>query len=207
MHKSKKQEVTTLIFDLGGVLLKQHLNSHLNTLKTVFNLPISNLEEFHRPLRDEWRKGKMNGNDYFTRLKNEYGLSGEVKSLIETYMSVYTAGARLDDEMLKLIKQLQKQYKVAVLSNIVDLHWQHAGASGLLGFIDNLYLSFNLGLAKPDSEIYEYVVSDLHVSAKECLFIDDLAENVLGATNSGMRGHVFTDYQTFKEFLVKEQFI
>jgi putative hydrolase of the HAD superfamily len=55
---------------------------------------------------------------------------------------------------------------------------------------DRQFLSYELGLAKPDREIFERVVDDLDVSAEEILFLDDNQINVDGARSVGMRAEL-----------------
>ena len=50
---------------------------------------------------------------------------------------------------------------------------------------DYVYLSFEIGLKKPDKQIYEYVLDDLKIDAKNILFIDDDTDNILMAKECG----------------------
>ncbi|TYA68502.1 HAD-IA family hydrolase, partial [Seonamhaeicola marinus] len=48
---------------------------------------------------------------------------------------------------------------------------------------DKFYLSHEINLRKPDSYIYKFVLNDNNVEAEECLFIDDVKNNITAAKN------------------------
>ena len=58
-------------------------------------------------------------------------------------------------------------------------------------YFDGTVISALQGCVKPAPEIYEYLLKHFGLSADECLFVDDVAENVRGAERIGMRGFQF----------------
>ena len=54
-----------------------------------------------------------------------------------------------------------------------------------LSKFDHVYLSFELGMKKPDQEIYDYVQQDLGLPPENILFIDDIMENIIAAKENG----------------------
>ena len=54
---------------------------------------------------------------------------------------------------------------------------------------------------KPEPEIYQLLLDTYSLKANECLFIDDVEENIIGAKNMGMNGIQLTDYNFLKEKL------
>lgn len=63
-------------------------------------------------------------------------------------------------------------------------------------FVDEVVLSGDVGVAKPDSRIYRHVVALLDLDPRECVFVDDLVVNVRGAAAVGMVGVHHTDVPT-----------
>lgn len=55
-------------------------------------------------------------------------------------------------------------------------------------FVDEVVLSGDVGMAKPDPRIYALTAARLGLDAGECVFVDDLATNVHGAAEAGMVG-------------------
>ena len=77
---------------------------------------------------------------------------------------------------------------VAVLSNTNKVHWD-AGAARwpLVSMFDRAFLSFEVGMVKPDREIFERVVDDLDIEPDRVLFLDDNRINVDAARAAGLQ--------------------
>ncbi|HEY9411276.1 MAG TPA: HAD family phosphatase [Jiangellaceae bacterium] len=75
---------------------------------------------------------------------------------------------------------------------------QHAFRAALmrqLGYgewFDGQFYSCELGLAKPDPAYFAAILERLGVAPERVLFIDDRADNVVGARQAGLLGEVFT---------------
>jgi FMN phosphatase YigB (HAD superfamily) len=65
---------------------------------------------------------------------------------------------------------------------------------------DHIVFSAQVGCAKPDSEIFEYISDHFNLEKSQCILIDDLPENITGITKWGGHGILYSDvYQTQKE--------
>jgi putative hydrolase of the HAD superfamily len=91
--------------------------------------------------------------------------------------------------------------RLALLSNAgpdFGSYFRH----GILGeYFDACYVSGELKMLKPSPAIYQHVVADLGISPADAVFIDNRADNVTGAEELGITGHVFTDAGTLRAFL------
>jgi putative hydrolase of the HAD superfamily len=50
-----------------------------------------------------------------------------------------------------------------------------------------MYLSYEIGIRKPDRKAYELVLKDQDVKGAECVYVDDLEENLIPAGELGMK--------------------
>lgn len=76
----------------------------------------------------------------------------------------------------------------ALLSNTNALHWEHQpDAAAVRELCDHNYVSFRIGLLKPDRAIFDHVAADLDVPPAAILFLDDSQPNVDGARAAGWR--------------------
>lgn len=95
----------------------------------------------------------------------------------------------LSKEMLQFVRSLRPRYKTAMLSNVgrgvVDELFSPQEQAELF---DVVVLSSEIGMLKPNPEIYELAAERLGLSVEECVMVDDLRTNVDGAVNAGMRG-------------------
>ncbi len=86
-----------------------------------------------------------------------------------------------------LVDLVRESVPVACLSNTNVLHWEsHFKKFLAILELDFTFLSFELGMVKPDREIFEEVSSRLPVSRDKVLFLDDNTLNVEAATASGL---------------------
>ena len=83
--------------------------------------------------------------------------------------------------------------RMALLSNAgADFSgWLRHGSFAPL--FERIFVSGELGIVKPEPEIYRHAITELDIDAADLLFVDNKAENVEGARAVGGDGHVFTD--------------
>ncbi|SDJ81906.1 haloacid dehalogenase superfamily, subfamily IA, variant 3 with third motif having DD or ED [Lentzea albidocapillata subsp. violacea] len=112
-----------------------------------------------------------------------------LKALVLDYGGVLTDPGEDNPAEPPLLTALRKArqhgLKTALLSN-ADGWWQPPGA--LTAVLDAAVISGEVGLVKPDTEIYLLTATRLNVKPEECVFVDDLAVNVRGAAKAGMVG-------------------
>jgi putative hydrolase of the HAD superfamily len=104
----------------------------------------------------------------------------------------------------ELVAQTRVSVPVAVLSNTNHVHWE-AGARSwrLLQMFDRAFLSFEIGLVKPDPEIFTYVADELRVVPEAVLFLDDNQLNVDAAREVGMRAERVVGVSEARQALVE----
>ena len=71
----------------------------------------------------------------------------------------------------------------------------------LFNNFDGIVLSGTIGKAKPNKDIFEYVLEKFGLNADECLFIDDSPKNISAAKSVGIDGYIFDDADKLREFL------
>ena len=100
--------------------------------------------------------------------------------------------------LLDQVVELRKNYKTALLSNLgpgrIDDYYT---AEEQAKYFDVVVGSGDLGIAKPDAQIYEYTAKQLGLQPEECVFTDDSMVNVDGAKEAGMEALYFDDTPTF----------
>ncbi len=101
------------------------------------------------------------------------------------------------DETLNVMRELKnKGIRVCLLSNALP-NLSHTAEE--LTVKENIFVSYELGLLKPDKEIYERVIERLNVEPSEVIFVDDKEKNVLAARSVGLNGIVFNRNTINKE--------
>ena len=105
----------------------------------------------------------------------------------------------LDTSLVEYAKQLKTRgYRLSCLSNGSHEWTLKVINDHTIGHLfDEVVLSGDLGIVKPDHKIYEYTLDKLGVSAEQTVFVDDRQINVDAAQECGMTGVLFTDTPTF----------
>jgi putative hydrolase of the HAD superfamily len=97
---------------------------------------------------------------------------------------------------------LRKNYKLFLLSNTNIIHrkfgWDHYN---FLKNFDKLFLSYEVGFAKPEEEIYQLVIHSIDLNPSEVLYIDDIEEYVNAAKNLGWNAVQFKSNEKLIEDL------
>lgn len=92
-----------------------------------------------------------------------------------------------DAGVLALIDTLKADgYRIMLLSNVWPLSERVIREQGWYDAFERLYLSCELGMRKPDAEIYEHVLRDTGLAPDEILFVDDKAQNLEYPASRGM---------------------
>ena len=101
-----------------------------------------------------------------------------------------------------LLAALANNYKLLSLSNTNAIHFTLVMREyPILGHLHGHVLSYEVGALKPAPEIYRVAVARAGCRAEECLFIDDIVENIEGARREGLDGIVFRNAEQLKRDL------
>lgn len=107
--------------------------------------------------------------------------------LIRIFQKRIFSPKNLNQEMIKFLVDHKGQYKTAILSNAGDetrnIMTNHFGFDKL---VDEIIISAEERIAKPDPELYQIAVEKLGTAMEKCLFVDDQKANVETALALGM---------------------
>ncbi len=182
--------VAAVVFDMGGVLVE------LGPLTEILGddpLPVDQFWSrwLASPTVRDFEMGQCDVTAFGDRLVEEMELSFSGAELIQRF-SAWPKGLFVGAEtMMTELRNTANDLTVAVLSNTNGLHWTEQVDSGVIpDLFDRHYLSYRLGLAKPDADIFEYVIADLDLSPGEIMFLDDNQPNVDVARGLGIDAHL-----------------
>ena len=202
-----RPDVDFVIFDLGNVLIDIDYHQSMNLMKSA--LPTSIHEkvdtcyaaEFHKA----YEKGQLSSAEFRQEFRHYFQTNwtdAEVDYFWNSLLGSIPA-YRLD-----LVRQLKTQYQVGILSNTNEIHIEAVYAQlqaehNLVNFdplFDWVFYSHEMGLAKPNQEIYQQLLLELGTTANRVLFFDDLKANVDGAASLGIQAVQVTGPTTIFDF-------
>lgn len=209
--------IKTIIFDLGGVLIDVDLNKCFENLEALG----VDMNQFAATDDDEdgstvcegvkasgifnlYQKGLIPTREFMEDLQSKCATGTTYQQVIDAWNSCLL---ELPQYKLDFIKSLKTEgYTIHLLSNTNDEHWRFIEKERFQepasNYFTHLFLSQEMHLAKPDTEIYREVLRQIDSPADECLFIDDSSVNCNAAESLGIHtfnAPILTDYR--KEIL------
>ena len=96
----------------------------------------------------------------------------------------------------ELIPRLKGQYRLLLGSNTNELHTRRFKKqfADTLAHFDDLVLSFEIRVCKPDAKFFAHCQSLSRAKPEECLFIDDMPANIAGAQSFGWNAIHYQDF-------------
>lgn len=185
--------IKAIIFDIGGVVLPKRIEEVY--LKLVNDLGIDN-DSFEDFRKNYDFSGILKGEDSIEKfLKDvEKKFSLEV-NIIEKWKKIYVDSMPIDNEVVNVIKKLKKNYITPSLSNTSKLHAEINRKRGVFSYFQPALNSCDLGLMKPEKEIYNLILDRLNLKPEECIFIDDRESHIDSAKKLGFKTILFKDSQ------------
>jgi glucose-1-phosphatase len=175
-----------VLFDLGGVLVRVPGVAALRQLAGAE----SEAEVWRRWLACDWvrrfERGDCSPSQFASGVVADWDLPISSAEFLERFRR-WPAG--LYEGALEMVEALRTQAVVGCLSNTNSLHWDAMQAWGLGTAFDYTFLSYRIGLVKPDQAVFEHVAAELGVPTGEVTFLDDNAINVERASALGFDSH------------------
>lgn len=194
-HLIMNNEIKNIVFDFGGVLV------NLDKQRTIDRFQQLGCD-VQGCIRDYVQQGP------FARL--EIGLIGkeefysEIRMLCTREKDQSITSTQIDEawntmlvdvprRRLQALLKLRKRYRLFLLSNTNRIHREYSCKEFFLSndysvndYFERIYLSYELGLMKPDTAIFKTLLEQEGLIAQETLFIDDSPANCEAAALLGL---------------------
>jgi epoxide hydrolase-like predicted phosphatase len=186
-----------LIFDFGNVVA--HFDYHLSADRfgRLLEIPGQDflklaLDGGFTDLLKLYESGQLSSSEFHDRFCRLTELTIGFDDFAKAWVDIF----RANESVHRLIEELKTEgYALILGSNTNELHSGHFREQfrGILDLFDALVLSFEVGQIKPDAAFYGACSTAAGRPPAECVFIDDLVENIDGARRAGLMGIVYTD--------------
>ncbi|MBS3142729.1 HAD family phosphatase [Candidatus Woesearchaeota archaeon] len=187
--------IKAILFDFGNVICSFENQIFLTRISPFTNVPIEVLRKGiygNGGMTNQLESGKLTGAEFMQKVKQITNTPLSHEALVRAYTDVFVP----IPSTYALIRSLKGKYKLGLISNISDLDYENTLSKNIvLGYFDTITLSYMVQALKPDAKIYEDALQKLGVQPQECVFIDDLHENVKGAKKLGMHAIHYTGHE------------
>ncbi len=129
------------------------------------------------------------------------GKLGRPASELPAIRDQFFAGDVVDRELLAFLGSLRPGCKVGLISNAWSGLRSWMAARDYDRAFDEMIISAEAGVMKPDARIYHLALEKFGIAAAESVFVDDFPENVEGAKTVGMQTVLFREPEETKEEL------
>ena len=179
-------QIRAAIFDFGGVLVRMVDERPRLKLAEQLGIPLSKIDNlvFYSNTAQKASKGEITVAMHWEAVRKSLGIQPEE---MPGFLDQYWSADDVNWELLDFIRRLHPHYKVGLLSNAWDdlrqtLHerWD------IEGLFDEMVISAEVKMVKPDPRIFHLMLARLGVQAGEAIFIDDIVENVEAARKEGL---------------------
>ena len=189
-----------IIFDLGNVILKFSRDFLLSNFYTG---------EDYALLKDklfcDWEMlddDSISLTDYKKKVISS--LPNHLKRYANSVLDNWEYYMTYSEGIISLIQELkQNGYKLYLLSNMTYHFINNDYKFPILKEFDGLVYSAPIKMLKPNPEIYQYLLDKYSLNPKECLFVDDMKTNLVGATRFGINTFLFEgDVKKLRDFIL-----
>jgi glucose-1-phosphatase len=183
--------INAFIFDFGNVVCSFDIRLFYLRAQPYSSLPPDDLhaalKSSHGIMRD-YETGLLTSEEFFARICTACRLTVSQKEFVAAYTQIFEP----IPSTYELIRRLKPRYKLGLLSNTNEWHFEHGiKPVEVFPLFDTVTLSYEVKAMKPAEKIYRDALGKLGVPPAECVYIDDLEENVLAAQELGMQGFLF----------------
>lgn len=193
-------QINTILFDIGNVILHFDYLRAARKFAEKTGLPLDTIDKhfYFSDWERQYSKGKCSSEEFFGKLKKDLQLKMEFQEFAGIWNDIFW----LNHSIEEVIKALKGRFTLACLTNTTDLHFRYWLESfPVFANIDKFFPSHELGLRKPDPEIFKAVLSRLGIRPEQLVFIDDMEENARAAADLGIHGiHYKTTDELVKSF-------
>ncbi|MEG0279077.1 MAG: glucose-1-phosphatase [Morganella sp. (in: enterobacteria)] len=196
------------IFDMGNVIIDIDFQRVLSVWSNLSGKPLSELNSnfISGETFKQHERGRISDVEFAEAINDELGMSLSFDEFAEGWQAIFMS---VRPDVIDIMNKLREQgHRVVVLSNTNRLHqdyWpQHYPE--IAASADFLYLSQDLGLRKPDPDIYQYVLESEEFDAQDAVFFDDIRENVDAAVELGIKGVYVEDRDTVRRYFADHDF-
>ena len=198
-------DIRNIIFDWGGVITDLHVDDTIRALRELGNDKFDMLlkngpNEIFKP----FETGSITPDEFHVRIRKYLDPELSERQIDDAWSSMLGA---LPEERWRVLEDVRNNYRTFLLSNTNYVHIHNYakfiqrtyGTYGFFHLFEKVFLSYELGMRKPDEDIFLYVLEKEGLKPEETFFIDDTEENILTASKLGMHAYLLEGNETLPD--------
>ena len=194
--------IRAIFFDFGGVIQRTEYQAPRQHLAQRFGMEYDDIDKlvFGSPSAMKATLGEINVKEHWKSIARRLKLQSHA---IESFEADFFEGDVIDHSILQLLRSLRPRFKTGLISNAWSDMREYLVRKKIDEVFDTVTISAEVGVAKPNVNIYLLALEQAQVKAGEAVFVDDVAANIEACEQVGMKGILFKDPQESMEQLKK----
>lgn len=188
MNNDFKKPFKALLIDFGGVLYDIDTDRTVSAFKALLsansqaNIDISpdlQINYQSMPFMAQYERGDISSKEFIDIVSNQFGITNK-QVIIDAWNSTLIGFKTNIDRVLA---ELADDYPLYLLSNTNDLHHSYFAedCEVIFKYFKHLYFSYQVGMQKPNQDIFQKVLEDTKLNPEDILFVDDVYANIQAA--------------------------
>lgn len=180
--------IRNIIIDFGGVLVRLDKSASIQAYRDLGMDAVAAYINDYRSdgIFRQLEHGEIDMKEFCNEARRLTGVNASDEAIEDAWLRLLVG---VPHERLEKILELRKKYWVFLLSNTNAFHWDYSVKEYFKDtdrYFEKMYLSYKLGLTKPDRRIFEYMLTDAGINPDESLLLDDSADNCKAAEELGI---------------------
>jgi putative hydrolase of the HAD superfamily len=182
--------IKAIYFDLGGVIVRTVDHHSRAQLATEFGMTYEEMDKFVFDCQTAVQAtiGEVTEEAHWLEVARRLK---RPESDFPRLRDAFFGGDTVDQDIVNMLRSLQKTHKTGLISNAWDGLRPWIVSQKFDDAFNEMIISAEVGVAKPDARIYQYALEKLGVKPAEAIFVDDVEKNVTASEALGMHGVLF----------------
>lgn len=197
-----KSLFSLVLCDLGKVILPFDLRIATKAFEKESAVPSEEIlrRVMGSSLDLDFEKGKISPEEFYQEVQRRIGLKLPYGRFVSLWNDIFSENKKVST----LIRRLKMKTPVAILSNTNVLHFEFVYKHfPIVREIEHYVLSYEVGVRKPDPEIFEAALERFRVPAPQTAYIDDREDFVVAARTLGLYGIHFRGEELLEKELLQ----
>jgi len=191
-----------IVFDYGEVISVSQSEADRAALVEISGLDTELFWQLYDRYREDLDQGVTLPREYWNLIARDAGVEWSPARLQQLWAADIRSWISVEPGTVQLLAELHAGgTRVALLSNAGFDFSDPFRHSPMAAYFEAMFVSAELGLIKPDPEIYRVTARELGIALEQMVFIDNKKINVDAAVALGVTGHVFTTVAELRGFL------
>ncbi len=192
----KLSHYEAIIFDLGGVIINLNYKKTEEEFKRLFGTDFSEIysKQSQTDIFNKLETGHISEKQFVEAMQKSSSKNISNQDIINAWNAMLLD---IPKERIELLRKIGKEKRIFLLSNTNEIHkkafdkivLEAHQMEGLEPLFEKAYFSHLVGMRKPHTEIFDFVIQENNLDPKKTLFIDDSPQHIEGALKTGLNAY------------------